>query len=435
MRKLFLFVALCAQITFLAPSVIASEWKGKGSWSRASEAGAIALEKGQFLRAEQTFKEALKLARNSGNKEFIANSLCNLAAAEDALGKNGEAISISWEAVAILERESHLRPDLYIALNNLAAIYLSSGRVSDAVAAYKRIVTVMAKDSEAKPSDRTRYLDLLAELCAKEGRLEEALPLCVQSLVIKEKAHFAGGELANAVSRLANLYYCLGRLREAEVYNNRALAIEQKLADTIGVTAVYNNLGLIYTEQGRYGEAESAFKRVLAVLEKRAGTDEKLSQTLGNLANVYMEKEQPQRAEPLYLRALQIKEKLVGASAEELDGELSNLANCYRQQGKLAKAGLLFDRALKIVSKSGVNDFQKAPFLNNLALFYVTQGKYSQAELLYKRAIAALEKGLGTNHPEVNRIRRNYADLLDHVNRHDESRALRIKAGKIKLRA
>ena len=58
------------------------------------------------------------------------------------------------------------------------------------------------------------------------------------------------------------------------------------------------------------------------------------------------------KAEPLYQRALKIREKALGPEHPETAASLNNLAQLYREMGDYAKAEPLYQRALKILGKS-----------------------------------------------------------------------------------
>ena len=68
---------------------------------------------------------------------------------------------------------------------------------------------------------------------------------------------------------------------------------------------------------------------------------------------------------------------------------LNNLAGLYQAQGKYAEAEPLYQRALAIREKAlGPEHPDVANSLNNLAVLYRAQGKYAEAEPLYQRALA-----------------------------------------------
>ena len=81
---------------------------------------------------------------------------------------------------------------------------------------------------------------------------------------------------------------------------------------------------------------------------------------------------------------------------------LNNLAGLYRDQGKYAEAEPLFQRALAIRERTlGPEHPEAARSLQNLAVLYNDQGKYAEAEPLYQRSLAILEKALGPEHSHV----------------------------------
>ena len=73
-----------------------------------------------------------------------------------------------------------------------------------------------------------------------------------------------------------------------------------------------------------------------------------LRQSLNNLAVLYKIQGRFADAEPLYKRALAIKEKAFGPDHPDVAISLSNLAELYRVQGRYADAAPLNQRALAI---------------------------------------------------------------------------------------
>ena len=120
------------------------------------------------------------------------------------------------------------------------------------------------------------------------------------------------------------------------------------------------------------------------------------------------------QAEPLFQRALKIREKVLGAEHPDVASSLNNLALLYKTQGLYEKAEPLFQRSLKIREKVlGAEHPDIAESLNNLAELYKTQGYYEKAEPLYQRALKIMEKSLGKNHPNTKTVQKNYDTLLE----------------------
>ena len=81
---------------------------------------------------------------------------------------------------------------------------------------------------------------------------------------------------------------------------------------------------------------------------------------------------------------------------------LNNLAVLYQGTGRYAEAEPLFERALAIREKAlGPDHPDVATRLNNLAVLYRDTGRHAEAEPLYQRALAIREKALGPDHPDI----------------------------------
>ncbi|MEO8327092.1 MAG: FxSxx-COOH system tetratricopeptide repeat protein [Nitrospirota bacterium] len=83
------------------------------------------------------------------------------------------------------------------------------------------------------------------------------------------------------------------------------------------------------------------------------------------------------------------------------------------ERARYVEAEPLFQRALAIREEAlGPTHPDVAGSLNNLASLYKNQGKYPEAEPLFQRALAICEEALGSEHPTTKIVRGNYADLL-----------------------
>jgi len=138
-------------------------------------------------------------------------------------------------------------------------------------------------------------------------------------------------------------------------------------------------------------------------------------------------------AETLYRRALAIFERVYGEEHYEIAVSLNNLAAIYHALGKLEEAEHLYQRALAIKEKIfGADHPDVAMTLNNLAMFYKSIKRYAEAETLYRRALTIFEKALGPDHPNVPICLDNYAQLLRRMRRTDEARNLEASAKRIR---
>src|SRR5207253_2390074 len=94
------------------------------------------------------------------------------------------------------------------------------------------------------------------------------------------------------------------------------------------------------------------------------------------------------RAEPIYLKTLDIRKQVLGENHPDCTYSLNNLAALYVSQGDYARAEPLLQKALDVQKQSlGEKHPTYAGRLNNLAALYEAQGDYTRAEPLYQKAL------------------------------------------------
>jgi tetratricopeptide (TPR) repeat protein len=146
--------------------------------------------------------------------------------------------------------------------------------------------------------------------------------------------------------------------------------------------------------------------------------------TVGLLANQYAmflyARANYTQAEPLYQRALTIREKALGLEHPEVAASLNNLAELYRTQGQYEKAEPLYQRALAIREKAlGPDHPNVATQLNNLAQLLQATNRLSDAEPLNRRVLEIFLRFTAATrheHPHLSTIITNYSVLLKECN-------------------
>ena len=166
-------------------------------------------------------------------------------------------------------------------------------------------------------------------------------------------------------------------------------------------------------ERGQYTEAEPLLIKSLAIREKILGPEQPVvARSLNNLARIYHHQGKFSQAEALYQQALTIRENALGSEHPHVADSLNDLGVLYSEQGKYEEAEPLYQRALAIHEKAlGPEHPDVATSLNSLASLYQAQGRYAEAEPLYQRVLALSEKALGPEHPDVANSLNNLASL------------------------
>jgi tetratricopeptide (TPR) repeat protein len=192
-------------------------------------------------------------------------------------------------------------------------------------------------------------------------------------------------------------------------------------------------IGSYLKDRARYTEAEPLYARALAIREQQLGSDHPNTATiLNNLAGLYCNQGKYEQAEPLYIRALAITEQQLGSDHPDTASTLNNLAELYRNQGKYEQAEPLFLRAFKISEQQlGIEHLKTAISLSNLAVLYYTQGKYEQAEPLFLHAFEIYGQQLGLEHPDMASTLNNLAVLYGNQGKYEQAEPLFLHAFKI----
>jgi tetratricopeptide (TPR) repeat protein len=183
-------------------------------------------------------------------------------------------------------------------------------------------------------------------------------------------------------------------------YNDESGSIKIKLAkQRVIVLDAVMKLGLLYTRQGKLGEAEKMYQQALEGHEKALGLEHTLTlQTVNNLGNLYTRQGKLDEAEKMYQRALEGKEKALGLEHTSTLQTVGNLGNLYAHQGKLDEAEKMYQRALEGQEKAlGPEHTLTLQTVSNLGILYADQGKLDKAEKMYQRALEGYEKALGAN--------------------------------------
>ncbi|RKH67935.1 CHAT domain-containing tetratricopeptide repeat protein [Corallococcus aberystwythensis] len=316
------------------------------------------------------------------------------------------------------------------------------------------LMPVGREPSDARLVEALQAFDQAVTLY-EEGRYAEAVAPGERALALREAV--LGGshpDVAYCLNLLGELYRMQGDLTRSGGFHERALALREAVVNDDAVKNV-TVAGLLSfaasptmeTDRqagGFYGHNHALSRRTnnLFSLDKRrrmgafASQEAVLSEnqsayaeSLNNLANLYQQQGLYSRAEPLYSRALDLRETVLGGHHLTVADSLNNLALLYREQGLYSRAEPLYVRALALrESALGKKDPLVADSLDTLATLYQDQGQYSRAEPLGLRALSIRESELGKQHPLVADSLNNLANLYQDQGFYDRAEPLYARA-------
>jgi tetratricopeptide (TPR) repeat protein len=221
---------------------------------------------------------------------------------------------------------------------------------------------------------------------------------------------------------------------EAEPLLTRAWELSQtiKAPDDPSLASLLNILVRVYDAQLKYDKSYEFYPRLLAALEKGEGPKSfMMGISINNFGYMCEKQAKYAEAEAALKRALDIKTK--PSPTIDAANTYLNLGAVYRSQGDYDKAEPLYKKSLELREKYlKPNDPDTAVSLRGLALNYAAQGKPEEAEPLMKRALEILEKAFGPTHYRVEFILYDFAEIYREMGRDKDAWDMDDRATKIR---
>lgn len=185
------------------------------------------------------------------------------------------------------------------------------------------------------------------------------------------------------------------------------------LADKVSIASLLNKMGNVYYDQGNYEKALECNIKALEIRENVLGKEHPdTAMTYNSIAVVYDDQGNYEKALEYHKKALEVREKVLGK--EHLDTAMTygNMANVYDDQGNYEEALRYNDRALKIYRKVlGEEHSDTAMVYNNIGLVYYHKGNITKAMECYDKSLQIRENVLGKEHPQTAIVYYNIANV------------------------
>lgn len=366
---------------------------------------------------------------------------------------------LALRAIALRERvESDPRAELASSLNGLGAIRRSQGRSEASVALHRRALEIQERRLGADHPRLAETLSLLARAVSddleREALRERALEIHRSALDADDPL------LATSLMEVGRARRRLGRAAEAETAYREALDIQRRSlganhpevaknmvfladlirdfrADTAGAEELYEEslemmrgrlgerhpallhpleqVAALHTARGEYATAERLYREGLAIRRNVFGAGSPMVAIgIDLLGSSLARQGRTEEAERYYREALAL---LKGEAPESdwtwaVSGTQATLADLLTSEGRYEEAERLYRSALSIRSRiHGEEHFGYALVLAQLGRLKAESGDFTRAISLYERAIDIGRETRTTSHPDVERLRRELAEI------------------------
>jgi tetratricopeptide (TPR) repeat protein len=206
-------------------------------WTMENDAGWRSLNKGDYAKAEEHFKIAIKdiLPYYPKSERLLARSYCDLARVLYHQKRFADAEPLAQWALAVREADPKTGEDvLFQCVYVLGLIHLAEDHFGEAEPLLKRALAYQEANLGADHVNVLTTLDKLTEAYFEQRKFVDAEKLLLRAIAIHErKTPDENLALAATADRLAVLLAKLDRGTEAEKWKARAL----KIRDTVATKA------------------------------------------------------------------------------------------------------------------------------------------------------------------------------------------------------
>jgi tetratricopeptide (TPR) repeat protein len=321
----------------------------------------------------------------------VVNDLSEIAHVYQEQGDNEKAEKFLAEALATARRSpnqgSYGIEGKVVALSNLASLYISEHRASDA----EKLLQEATLLCDATPQLKTPGYGCsmiggsLAVVYRMEGRPTDP-----------DQVPHSGDELFDQVIGIDNQgqeFQDRGNLEDAKAAYLRAIALIENMPEADASSFLpteFNHLGQVFEKQGQNQQAEEFYVRAIKTQESSGGPKPPGSFRIRFFAfdfllNLYRNEDRIKDIEPLIEHVIQTQEQFLGSENPAVSGTLLTLARAYEQQGDLS-------------TKKGDVDGARA--------------SYANAKSAVERAIDIQQKNFGPDHPKSIPALGDYASVL-----------------------
>lgn len=303
-------------------------------------------------------------------------------------GKYTDAVPVAETIVSVTEAADPLNLDT--ALEALAELYKKAGRTGDAEPLLKRVIQSRGRILGEHHPDLAGPLESLGENFEAANRQREAADVYSRLLEIRER-HLPpeSPEIITLLEKLGRYYAELGRPADAESAFQRALSAREKLPQSTELAENHEHLAMLYTNDfgDQWEDAENHLKRAIDIRTGIDPKDPQLATLLESLAELYSQDDRLADAEPLLIRAIDLRATSSALEDQErVVRALRTLADYYISTGRTVDAEGALKRVVELSERPGFSSLIDIRVLIRLANIYLEAGKLDLAEPLYRRA-------------------------------------------------
>ena len=249
--------------------------------------------------------------------------------------------------------------------------------------------TIDTLEIQLQTAKDTNRVKILCDLCWEYRFVsaEQALKFGNEALELAIQLGFKKG-IAQSYNDMGIIFIDQGSYNKAIEFFNKSMEIRIVLQDSTGVASLYNKIGIVYQKKGNLKKALENQIEALKIYEKFK-SDLWIGYCLNNIAIVHQNLGNLDKSLEYHQRALEYRVKMQDEYGE--GGSYGNIANVFVKLQDTIKAIEYYNKALNIFRRID-NSESISAMLSNLGNIYIAKGEEQIALELLKESLLIREK-------------------------------------------
>ncbi len=195
-------------------------------------------------------------------------------------------------------------------------------------------------------------------------------------------------ELAMGYKNIGNVHVSMRNLDDGERYYRMAMKIFRALRDLKGISSIYNNLGIIYSDRGLAKKALEHYRRSLEIEEKLRDYDG-MATSYNNIGTAYVTLGDVYEALEAYKKSVDY--NILAGNLDGLNYGYGNIASILMELGDFAGSLDYLQKQMEVAEKIGSVKFMIQAHITLANLYYLMR-KFEEGIKHAKKAISLAEK-------------------------------------------
>ncbi|OQY27833.1 MAG: hypothetical protein B6244_09265 [Candidatus Cloacimonetes bacterium 4572_55] len=336
---------------------------------------------GQRKKAAFLFEELLKLAKDTGNKEWIAKATIQVGQSLLLKDEYDQAMIYFTDGLALAKELNHPQT-IALALGNIGAVFYHQNNFERAMDFYNQQLKI--DEASCDHTKQSRILSNIGMIFYDQGEYQKAMDYHQKSYQLAV-AVCDQREISRSLGFTGHLHQRFGDYPKAIACYQQQQSIAKKLGDQRSISEATRNMSGVYLDQGDYHQALEWYQQQLDIL-REWGDKDGIAGVYCNMGIACFYLGDYDRTMMFFEKNRQVYEKL--GNKKGIARSLGNMGNVYDAIGDYAKALDCYQQCL---------DFEKAldnmegigKIVGNMGLVYMNLGDYDQAMKCFNEQLRA----------------------------------------------